>query len=556
MRATIWECQYSRRLGVFLAVVMFVCACQPISDSRTGSPIQITVNRQPINPAVALCDGRFVAHDLDHITTIAANEVRMFDSNGSGLAINDLDNDGDLDMVLANLDGPNAIFWNEGGLNFRKEEMPDSQTRAVNIVDINGDSWQDIIFASRRVRPLVWINNGNAQTPGFTRLDRFSVSQQATSMAWADLDGDGDLDVVVGAYDAELQKENLLSAGGGGVIYYENQENRFVSTPLASSANALAILLVDVNEDGHLDIWVGNDFETPDQVWLWSSEGWQAAQPFAEMSHSTMSLDAGDLNNDGRLEYFTTDMKPYSNDPETQAAWAPLMQDMHPMEGDPQMMENMLQVRNAKGEFENRAGVNGLSATGWSWSSKLGDLDNDGFLDVYAVNGMASVEMFGHLPNNELVEENQVLRNDGQGAFIPVPAWGLNSTASGRGMSMADLDGDGDLDIVVNNLRSASQLYENRLCSGESLQVDLIEAGSRNSRAIGARLILHTNTGDYWREVRSGSGYLSGDPARVHFGFPSNSELQQLEIRWPDGTISQIDDLVSQTFLTVTRHAD
>jgi hypothetical protein len=118
---------------------------------------------------------------------------------------------------------------------------------------------------------------------------------------------------------------------------------------------------------------------------------------------------------------------------------------------------------------------------------------------------------------------------------------------------MADLDNDGDLDIVVNNLRGPAQLFENRLCGGNGLTVDLHWPGSGNTRAIGARLALHTSVGIFYRDVRSGSGYLSGDPPQVHFGIPHNATLEYLEIRWPDGAVSLVRTPQSQLLLQITR---
>src|SRR5205823_5127207 len=149
-----------------------------------------------------------------------------------------------------------------------------------------------------------------------------------------------------------------------------------------------------------------------------------------------------DIDNSGRFALFTTDMKPYDIGVPTLASWLPMMATMPQRHapGDIQVMQNVLQIRGADGRYHDEAASRGVSATGWSWSGKFGDLDNDGWLDLYVINGMIAPELFHHLPHDELVEQNQALRNQG-GTFAPAPAWGLGSTASGRGMSMADLNG-------------------------------------------------------------------------------------------------------------------
>jgi hypothetical protein len=267
-----------------------------------------------------------------------------------------------------------------------------------------------------------------------------------------------------------------------------------------------------------------------------------------------MSFDWGDIDNNGSFELLATDMKPYDLGVKTLAEWLPMMATMRRVpRGSPQRDENVLQVLEADHRYHNQSDERGIDATGWSWSGKFGDLDNDGFLDLYIVNGMIDIDLFDYLPGGELVEANQAFRNLGGETFASAPQWGLESTASGRGLSLADLDNDGDLDMVVNNLRSAAQLFENQLCGGAGLEVDLRWADSANTRALGAQLILHTSAGTYTRDVRAGSGYLSGDPARVHFGVPTGATLLRLEVLWLDGRVSSIEAPTTNTLLTITR---
>ncbi|MEM7127574.1 MAG: CRTAC1 family protein [Chloroflexota bacterium] len=543
---------YGRLSSIGLPILLLlISGCTPLA-LQSDSSVSLAILHQAHRASSSSCQDRFFPHFLDHITSIDGPVVRTFDSNGAGLAINDLDRDGDLDLVLANLAGPNAIFWNEGNFEFRKKTFPIGQSRSVSIVDINGDSWQDIVFAHRQTRPQVWMNNGqfttdadsqeagDGQIDGFTRLEWFSAPQKAYTMAWADLDGDIDLDFVLATYQTEYTRVDPTDLANGGVVYYENVGDDFVATHLSTFSQALALMLVDLNQDERLDIWVGHDFLMPDQVWLRTDDGWQESVPFKETAQNTMSFAAGDVNNDGGVELFAADMKPFEMTEEVGMAWSSLMETMEDLPTDQQTIANVLQMPMDDGDYENQAEMHGIDATGWSWSAQFGDLDQDGFLDLYVVNGMAAKEMFGHLPNSELIEENLVFRNDGTGHFNPILDWGLNAMAGGRSMNMADLDGDGDLDIVVNNLLSPSVIYENRLCGGNSLTVDLHWPESKNTYAIGAQLVLQTTTGRTMREIRTNSGYLSGDSSQVHLGFPIESRLIFLDILWPDGLRSTL----------------
>ena len=537
------------RINHTIWIILLLMVGQVIDAQESTLSIQLS----PLNNHEE-CTDNFVAHDLDHITEVDSAPVGFYKSNGAGLAINDLDNDGDLDIVLANFDGDNAIFWNLGDLQFDKETLPSaSPARAVAIVDVDGDNWLDIVFTQQEIAPLFWRNQEGSHFK--TEILR-GVTYIAYAMTWADLDNDGDLDLITGSYDAEVEKILGQNSQNVGVIYYENQGDRFVPTRLADQANTLAILIDDINSDGQADIIVGNDFAVEDQYFTLGTDGWETIDTVDVMPHSTMSYDSADINNNGQIELYATDMMPYAEDEKTMEAWEPIMEMMMGMphvEGDPQIMENVLFAIDEAGNIQNYATELAIDRAGWSWSAKFGDLDNDGFQDLYVVNGMISHEMFSHLPNNELVEENQVFRNLNGEQFEPYTQWGLNATESGRGMSMADLDNDGDLDIVINNLLENSVVYENRVCGGDNIQVDLLWQSVSNTRAIGTKLILHTNMGVYKRVIKASSGYLSGDPSRVHIGFPSDAMIDYLLVDWSDGTQSKIEDLSENTLVSIIR---
>ena len=496
---------------------------------------------------------------------ISPQRKPIFAGVGAALGVNDLDNDGDLDLVLANLDGPSSILWNRGGLAFPREELAVDNARGVNLVDFDGDGWTDLILSHPGNPPSLWLSGPRSGDGGgddgggtrvYTRAEGFGAWHVLNAIALADLDRDGDLDLAGASYDAEIGELYDGFVIGGGVAYYENAGGTLRAQELVRHAQALALLLTDFDGDGRLDILVGNDFELPDYVFLWTPGGFRLDDLLPHMPRNTMSLDAADLDNDGRFELFSADMKPYADDAATRAAWQTLSGDYDTLPaGDPQIEENVLLVGSVADGFENRAAARGVDASGWSWSAKFADLDNDGLQDLYVVNGMYSERSFGHLPGAELVERNQAFRNEGGGRFRRAEEWGLGSTAGGRGMSTADLDGDGDLDVVVNNLGAPAELLENRLCGGASLQVDLQWPGSGNSFAVGARLTLHASTGSYVRELRSSSGFLSGDPNRVHFGFPAGAGLQRLEITWPDGARSTLPAPPANTLLTIHRAA-
>ena len=539
-------------LIALFSTVVVLTGC--VSVRSAGPPARVVVASQPLSVDARPCTNTFVPHRLPHISRSASSTYRSI-TMGAGVALADLNDDGLIDIILAGQLAPATLLWNQGGLRFRSETLEADNTRAVNALDVDGDGRVDLVFTHSVNRPSFWRANGSRAQPAFHRIpeNEFIESFFPFAIAWADLDEDGDLDMVGASYENELATLALDKRAGKGVIHFTNTGGALKAFLLASHSHSLAILLTDLDADGRRDILVGNDFDLPDAIFLNKPEGWISASLFARTTANTMSFAEGDTDNDGSFEIFATDMKPYQADP----VWTPLLTGpgaLQPNDGV-QFLTNTLQFRSKENPsvFTDRGEERGVDATGWSWSVQFGDLDNDGALDLYVVNGMMHSGVFQHLAGYELVEENQALRNDGTGHFAPAQEWGLGATESGRGMSFADLDNDGDLDIVINNIDKPSVLFENRLCGGPALEVELHWEGSPNHRAIGAQLQLQTSQGNFYREMRLSSGYLSSLPARVHFGLGKSTELQQLKVIWPDGRGSLIERPPLGTLLQVRR---
>jgi enediyne biosynthesis protein E4 len=548
---------------ILASASLFMVACTARSESTNSSrallpKVPVSITTSTILPSKT-CGTSFLEHDLNHTTVARGGDRTVYDSNGSGIAVGDLDRDGLSDIVLGNIGGSSSIQWNLGDFKFKSQELlnnlglPESQTRAVALVDVNSDSWLDIVFTHSQGGISAWLND---HKKGFTLQTLNGVDFPAYTMIWDDLNGTGKLDLVTASYDALLEtelKDSFLLSRGAGVVVYKRNGQEFAGTRLVKNSQTLAMALFDVNNDGKRDLIVGNDFAVPDLAFLNSSD-WKKVKPFKRTTKNTMGFSSSDIDNDGKLELFATDMKPKMDDEKVIAKWITFMQKTYEKSqySSIQRAENVMERRNDDGSFQNIAYELGLDATGWSWSAKFGDLNNDGFEDLYVVNGMIDTQNLTYLPNNELIETNKAYLNTG-GKFSPQSNWNLGSSSSGRGMSMTDLNNDGQLDIVVNNLAKPAQVFENQLCGGNSLEVELNWLGSSNTKGIGATVFLNSSVKTMQREVLSQSGYLSGNDPRIHFGIPKNAVIESLEVVWSDGKRSTIEKPEANTILNISR---
>jgi hypothetical protein len=165
---------------------------------------------------------------------------------------------------------------------------------------------------------------------------------------------------------------------------------------------------------------------------------------------------------------------------------------------------------------------------------------------------MVAKDLLGYLPANQIDEPDMLFVNNAGQSFTRAD-WGLSDSGSGRSMTMADLNHDGRLDVVVNPMDGHAVIYENQRCAGNSIELRLVQPRTANYTAIGATIRIRAGTQRMLRTVRESAGYLSGESQIIHFGIGEADTATDIEITWPDGSISHIDTIPSNTLTTVTR---
>ncbi|MXY26179.1 MAG: CRTAC1 family protein [Acidobacteria bacterium] len=501
-----------------------------------------------------------------------------------GVGLFDYDNDGDLDAYLAQghmLDTaatpsdvwiPTPAGEPAGGRLFRNELVPDGALRFTDVTeasgiatgdvyglgiatgDVDNDGWIDLLLTNFGPSRL-YRNNGDGSFTDTSRDAGIAQSPEGfgVSAAFVDYDRDSHLDLYVG-YNVNYTLSNTIECTNvtgareycppetyGGMpdrLYRNTGGGRFVDVSDDAITGtqfgpALGVVAADYDNDGWMDIYVAND-ATENILWINQGDGTfrdeallaGAALNDMGLAEASMGVDAGDFDNDGDEDLFMTHITSEGNN---------------------------LYVNDGEGGFADRSTPSGLGAgslpyTGWgtTWM----DYDNDGWLDLLAVNGtiMATRTETGRpFPYDQ---RKTLFRNLGDGTFIDVSAQAgapFARSEVGRGAAFGDVDNDGDTDVLIGNDAGPAELLINQVGArnqwiGLRLVGDPATTGGRD--LLGARIALRRDgQPTLWRRVRTDGSYASANDPRVVIGLGASDQTPTVEVIWPDGTTETWGDL-------------
>jgi Tfp pilus assembly protein PilF len=525
--------------------------------------------------------GARVRHHTRTFKGPQADVLGMFTSGGATVAVGDYDNDGDDDLFVTRSDtgNPNVLLKNRfretGQLAF-EDAAPRAGVAGGNDprsivadglwMDADNDGWRDLLV-SRFGTPILYRNLGNGtfrDVSAAAGLTKFGNTIAAIAF---DYDNDGRLDLLFGNYFKPVDLTDLPTphvlpndldnaANGGGVTLWQNvtapgsKEVRFMEvTEKAGLSHHTGWTLdaghADLNNDGFQEVYLAGDYGTDRLFWNNRDgtfrDGTKEAVGFD--TKKGMNVDMGDYDRDGWLDVYVTNIT------------------------DEYMKEcNMLWHNQGDGTFTDLSKETGTCNTLWGWGAKFGDFDNDGWEDLFAVNGLRSAGPENYIPvllemiitpNVDFTDlrnwpairdrswsgyqKKKLFRNLGAQTFKEVSAEaGVDNDLDGRGIGLSDFDDDGRLDLYQTNANQASLLYRNTTePAGRWIELKLI--GTKSNRdAIGARAIVRLGGETLIREVNGGNGYAGQSTARLHFGLGAAPKVDSVEIRWPSGLVEKV----------------
>jgi hypothetical protein len=523
----------------------------------------------------------WLARFIRGYTVVEGNTVRLAvppTFGGSGVAAEDLDNDGDVDVLALSGSG-NALFLNDGsgkftdateaaGLDWRRPDGRPGEPRQPIVADFDNDGLQDVLITYVDDDHRLYRNLGNAKFEDVTAKSNLGGKGLVGGPATAfDFDRDGLLDVYIGYFGDYLHGElptlsrrnsnalpDKLFRNKGGLTF----EDVSAGSGVENTGWAQSVGHLDFDGDGWEDLICGNDFGT--NAWYRNLGNGKFEDVSAKLGTDkpsyTMNVGITDLNRDGKPDVYISNIVTMDKDekyvlPDTKTR----------MKFNPAKMANMrvveandLWVSNGNAYEHSRAVGRGMQSTGWAWDADFFDFDNDGDDDLYVVNGMNEYAVYSSVnpyltdpsgkPSNAVLpvaeKEVPVFFVNTNGSLQEETAQsGADPAGNARSVAYFDFEGDGDLDMVVNNFNSASYAYRNNAEKTKNrwLKLRLIgdPAKGVTRDAIGAKIIVDTpSQKGIWREVFSTIGYLSVHPKEQHIGL-GNDTTADVTITWPNG---------------------
>ncbi|MCW9707949.1 VCBS repeat-containing protein [Fodinibius salsisoli] len=537
--------------------------------------------------------------------------------NGGGVAAGDINNDGLPDLYFTGNMVSSRLYLNKG--NFEFEDITESSgtgtshwAGGVSMVDINQDGYLDIYVSvsgpeqttGKERANRLFINNGDSTFTESARAYGLADTSYTSHTAFLDYDKDGDLDAFLmnnftGSFSLDSKKGVRPEVNDGSSpsvdrLYRNNGDGTFTEVSrqagILKEGYSLGIAVSDVNRDGWPDVFVSNDIQTDDLLYINNGDGTftdRAAAFLKHTSYAGMGTDIADFNKDGWPDILQVDMMPPSLKDQHLVSGATSYEYLSELEEkgyQPQFTLNTLQLNNGvdpkgRARFSEIGQMAGIAHTDWSWSGLFGDYDNDGLKDIMITNGYPKTvnnydylmklnrsTMFGtdssravrryntmdNLPTLKL--SNYIFRNNGDLTFRDMSqAWGSDEQTFSYGAAQVDLDNDGDLDVAINNINGKATILNNRadtLRNNQYLKVRF-EGNSLNPGGIGAQLMLSVDGQKQYRYHNPYRGYQSTMSSEMHIGLGKQPVVDSLSVIWPDGYRQQLTAIPANQTLTL-----
>lgn len=488
---------------------------------------------------------------------------------GASVSVTDVDGDGWSDLYLTNsaFGAPNALYLNQGDGTFRdvasEAGLADLNREGEGVSmgavwgDFDNDGHEDV-FVYKYGYPQLFRNRGDGTFEDVTERAGLRRWINSNGAIWLDYDRDGLLDLYVLAYfrdevdfwdldHTRIMHESFEFARNGGMnrLFRNLGDGRFEDVTeragVGSTRWTMAAAAADFDGDGWLDLYLANDYG-PEEFFL--NDGGErfvlTDAGLADDSKSGMSVSLGDVHNRGRLDVFVTNIS----------------------ERGYLFQGNNLRINflDESGRFDEVArGV--VADAGWAWGAQFGDLNNDGYLDLFVTNGFISADrnrdywygmskiagghgaVFQDASNWPEIgtaslsgyERSRVLMRQAGELVDVAEAAGVTDTYDGRAVAYADLRNQGVLDVIVANQRGPVLLYRN-VVDPANHWIQLRLVGTRSNRsAIGAEVVVEWDGGAQKQVVSGGSGFASQNQRRLHFGLGASAAVDRVRIRWPSG---------------------